>query len=133
MGKTAVVGAKDRATKRVSAKVVDGTDAETPQGFVPGQARPGASVHTDDHGAYRGMGGFRHEAVKHSVSGRSSYCAHVVPSAFMDPLPRGVGRANLFSTIILCWHVSRVKNERVLAGQPDFSQFSLCLESWREI
>ena len=68
VGKTAVVGAKDRATKRVSAKVVEGTDARTLQGFVRDRAAEGATVYTDDHGAYRGLGGFKHEAVKHSVS-----------------------------------------------------------------
>ena len=68
IGKAAVVGAKDRTTKRVSAKVVEGTDAKTLQGFVRGQAQPGATVYTDDHAAYRGLGGFRHESVKHSVS-----------------------------------------------------------------
>ena len=68
VGKTAVVGAKDRTTKRVSAKVVEGTDARTLQGFVHDHATPGATVYTDDHGAYRGLVGFEHEAVKHSVS-----------------------------------------------------------------
>ena len=38
VGKAAVVGAKDRTTKRVSAKVVEGTDARTLQGFVRGRA-----------------------------------------------------------------------------------------------
>ena len=52
VGKATVVGAKDRTTKRVSAKVVEGTDAATLQGFVRGQAQPGATVYTDDHTAY---------------------------------------------------------------------------------
>ena len=34
VGKSAVVGAKDRATNEVRAEVVEGTDAETLQGFV---------------------------------------------------------------------------------------------------
>ena len=68
VGKAAVVGAKDRTTKRVSAAVVEGTDRETLHGFVRDRAAEGATVYTDDATAYRGMGGYRHEAVKHSVS-----------------------------------------------------------------
>ena len=66
VGKTAVIGAKDRATNRVTARSVSATDAETLQGFVGEAAAPDAKVYTDDHGAYRGMP-YDHEAVRHSV------------------------------------------------------------------
>ncbi len=75
VGKTAVVGAKDRATNRVSAQVVDGTDAKTLQGFVGENAVTGATVYTDDHGGYQGMP-FEHETVKHSVSEYVNGMAH---------------------------------------------------------
>ena len=66
MGKAAVVGAKDRATGKVAAKVVDGTDKQTLQGFANEHAAPGAQLYTDDTSAYKGM--YRpHETVKHSV------------------------------------------------------------------
>ena len=64
--KTAVVGAKDRATKRVKAKVVRDTTKATLQGFVADTAAPGAQVYTDEAPAYVGMP-FPHESVKHSV------------------------------------------------------------------
>ena len=67
VGKAAVAGAKDRETNRVTARAVKGTDTATLQGFVRETAKPGASVYTDDAAAYRGMGGFRHEAVNHSA------------------------------------------------------------------
>lgn len=67
VGKAAVAGAKDRATNRVSARTVGGTDRAMLQGFVRGTAKPGASVYTDDAAAYRGMSGFRHEAVNPSA------------------------------------------------------------------
>lgn len=67
VGKTAVVGAKDRATNKVVAKVVKSTDRETLQGFVRDNAEPGASIYTDDFPSYRGMADFDHKAVKHSV------------------------------------------------------------------
>ena len=66
VGKAIVIGAKDRETNRVSATVVNGTDAKTLQGFVADHAAPSATVYTDDASAYKGMP-FEHEAVKHSV------------------------------------------------------------------
>ena len=53
--------------KRVSAAIVPATDTPTLQGFVRARAEAGAKVYTDDAAAYRGMTGFEHEAVKHSV------------------------------------------------------------------
>ena len=67
VGKTAVVGAKDRATKQVRAQVVETTDKPTLQGFVLEHAAPDATVYTDEASAYEGLPR-PHEAVKHSVS-----------------------------------------------------------------
>ena len=67
VGKTAVVGAKDRRTKRVAAKVVHATDQQTLQGFVEEHAAPGATVYTDDATAYESLR-FNHATVKHSLS-----------------------------------------------------------------
>lgn len=65
-GKTAIVGAKDRETNEVSARVVEDTDKPTLQGFVQEHAAPGATVYTDEARAYQGIP-FHHETVKHSV------------------------------------------------------------------
>ena len=46
VGKAVVVGAKDRATNSVSAKVVKETDAETLQGFVGDVAAKGDAPST---------------------------------------------------------------------------------------
>ena len=67
VGKTAVVGVKDRATKQVRAKVVVSTDKPTLQRFVYEHARPGATVYSDEAAVYEGMH-FHHETVRHSVS-----------------------------------------------------------------
>ena len=64
VGKTVVAGAKDRATKRVSAKVVETADKRTLHRFIADRAAPGAKVYTDDYAVYRGMP-FDHEAVRH--------------------------------------------------------------------
>ena len=64
--KAVVVGAKDRKTNKVKAKVVENTDAKTLQGFVIATALAGATVYTDDAAAYKGMP-FDHMSVRHSV------------------------------------------------------------------
>ena len=66
VGKTAVIGVKDRDSNQVSARTASATNRETLHGFVAGHTAPGATVYTDDNAAYRGMP-FRHEAVNHSA------------------------------------------------------------------
>ncbi len=66
VGKTSVVGAKDRATGQVSAAVVEATDAETLQGFVIERVAEDAAVYTDENRAYKGLPQ-KHETVNHSV------------------------------------------------------------------
>ena len=75
VGKTAVVGAKDRKTNKVRAKVVKATDANTLQKFVTDTAADGATVYTDDAAAYKGMP-FEHESVRHSVGEYVDGMAH---------------------------------------------------------
>ena len=67
VGKTAVVGVKDRSTRQVAAKVVERTDAATLQGFVIDHANPEATVYSDDSSAYESLP-FNHETVRHSLS-----------------------------------------------------------------
>ena len=75
VGKTAVVGAKDRKTKKVKAKVVENTDSNTLQQFVVESAADGATVYTDDAAAYKGMP-FDHMSVRHSVGEYVDGMAH---------------------------------------------------------
>ena len=75
IGKSAVVGAKDRATNEVRAEVVNGTDAKTLQGFVADHVAPGATVYTDEAAAYKGMP-FKHESVRHSTGEYVKEMAH---------------------------------------------------------
>ncbi len=68
VGKTAVIGAKDRDTNAVSATVIHMTDQRTFQDFVTERTERGATVYTDDHGGYNWLClDFEHESVKHSV------------------------------------------------------------------
>lgn len=65
VGKTAVVGMKDRATNQVVARVIPNTDADTLQGFVEEHRVPNAPVYTDGATAYDGLE--HRQAVHHSV------------------------------------------------------------------
>ena len=75
VGKAVVVGAKDRKTNKVKAKVVENTDAKTLQKFVVDSAADGATVYTDDAAAYKGMP-FDHASVRHSVGEYVDGMAH---------------------------------------------------------
>ncbi len=89
VGKTPVVGMKDRETNQVKAQVVERTDAATLQGFVVDNTDVHATVYTDEHAAYRGMGR-RHEAVKHSVGEYVRGMAHTNGvESFWSMLRRG--------------------------------------------
>ncbi|MYF39384.1 MAG: IS1595 family transposase [Rhodothermaceae bacterium] len=66
VGKTAVVGAKDRETNKVQAQVVEDTTAETLQTFVTDSTKETAQVYTDDSRSYTGLDR-PHEVVKHSA------------------------------------------------------------------
>ena len=68
VGKTAVVGAKDRASNAVRARVVQRTDAPHVAGFVAEHARIGARVHTDEAAVYRVLKPcYAHQSVNHSA------------------------------------------------------------------
>ena len=66
VGKMAVVGVKDRATRNVRVAVVPDTTGRTLRGFVTGNAVPEATVYTDGEPGYAGLDR-KHEAVRHSV------------------------------------------------------------------
>ena len=65
VGKTAVVGMKDRPTNLVSAQVVEDTTAETLQGFVRDRVETDVMVYTDSSSSYVSLN--NHESVKHSI------------------------------------------------------------------
>ena len=66
VGKTPVVGVKDRATNQVSTKVVQDTKKQTLQGFVEERTETDAQVYTDEAMAYVGIDR-PHSAVRHST------------------------------------------------------------------
>ena len=68
VGKSVVVGVKDRETNEIRARVVPSASAPVLQGFVREHAREGAVIYTDEASAYAGLGrDYSHAAVNHSV------------------------------------------------------------------
>ena len=66
VGKTAVMGVKDRATNQVIAHSVQSTDRMTVQSFVLDHTDTEAMVYSDDAAQYRGIPR-KHESIAHSV------------------------------------------------------------------
>ncbi len=88
VGKTAVVGIKDRETNKVRAKVTQYTTREALQGFVHEPSEIGSTVYTDDSTSYDGLD--NHESVKHSVSEYVKGQAHTNGvESFWSMLKRG--------------------------------------------
>ena len=64
-GKVAVIGARERKTKRVTARVINQTDEKTLHSFIETNVRKGTDVYTDGAYEYRGIK-YNHEWVNHS-------------------------------------------------------------------
>ena len=75
VGKTPVLGIKDRETNKVQVEVVESTDKATLQAFVEERTGWRATVYTDEARAYVGIPRI-HETVKHSAG---EYVRYEVP------------------------------------------------------
>ncbi len=69
VGKTPVIGVKDRATNQVHAQVVDKADSETMLAFLDKHVGANATIFTDGDRLYSVLGplGAEHESVAHSL------------------------------------------------------------------
>ena len=66
VGKTVVAGLRQRGTNQVTARVVQGTDRQSIQGFVVRHTTSDTTVYTDQASAYKGLPR-KHEVVAHSI------------------------------------------------------------------
>lgn len=66
VGKQAVIGMRKRKSGRIKVRPAAGTDATHLQSAVRPEVMPGATIYTDGHRTYRGMGEYSHEVVEHS-------------------------------------------------------------------
>ena len=67
VGKTAVLGAKNREQNQVKAKVIKNTKRHTLHGFIDENVEKGSTVYTDDFKSYEKLYGYEHGTVRHSV------------------------------------------------------------------
>ena len=91
VGKTAVVGAKDRETKKVAARPIPATSSPHTAGFVAEHTKIGATVYTDEAKAYHALKPwFKHSTVNHGHSEYVRGQAHVNGmESFWSLLKRG--------------------------------------------
>jgi transposase-like protein len=84
VGKTAVVGMRERGG-RTKAEVVSDTEAATLQSAIHRNVKAGSTLHTDEHGGYRGLGGiYQHETINHGAGEyvRDNVSTNDIESAF---------------------------------------------------
>ncbi len=67
VGKSIIVGIKNRDTNQIAVQVIKTADKETLHGFIHDHVKKGSVVYTDEALAYKGLDGYEHEAVNHSV------------------------------------------------------------------
>ena len=107
IGKTAVIGIKDRETNTVKATVIENTDRMTLSGFVTANVEPGTKVYTDEHSGYNWV--LNREVVRHGVKEYVREQAHTNGiESFWSMLKRGyVGTYHQMSVK----HLDRYVNE----------------------
>ena len=67
VGQTAVVGAKERDSKKIIAKPVPKTDSDTLQDIISYNVEESSTVYTDDAKAYASADEFEHKSVRHNI------------------------------------------------------------------
>ena len=66
-GKAAVLAIRERGRNRITAFPIPYTDKGTLQGAIKRNVAAGANLYTDEHLGYKGISGYNHSVVKHSV------------------------------------------------------------------
>ena len=96
VGKTPVLGMRERGG-RTKALVITVNDLPTIQGAIHQFCEVGSTLHTDEHGAYSGIGGlfFHHASVNHSAGEwrRGNITTNSIESVWVV-LKRGSNREN---------------------------------------
>lgn len=75
VGKQAVIGIRDQSGQ-VVAKPISDTRGPTLKGYIQKHVAPGSTVVTDDHYSYKGMAGYDHISVNHTIGGFVKDMAH---------------------------------------------------------
>ena len=67
VGKSVVVGVKERNSKKVKATVIENTERKTLHDFIEENVEEGSTVCTDDFKSYKNLRSYNHQFVKHSI------------------------------------------------------------------
>ena len=125
VGKTAVIGAKDRATNKVAAEAVPFIDKELALGFIGFAADKQATIFTDESPVYSSLK--NHEAVCHSVGEFVREQAHTNGlESFWALLKRGFyGQYHKMSAKHLNRYVQEFAGRHNIRGLDTLAQMSL--------
>ena len=89
-GKTIIIGAKDRATNKIKAKVISKTNRKTLHGFIVNVSTEDSTIYTDEARVYSGIANRNHETVNHTISSYVRDQAHTNGvESFWSMLKRG--------------------------------------------
>ena len=77
VGKTAVIGIKDRDGNQVKTEVIPNSKKAILQGFIHENVKPGSNVYTDNFKSYTNLQGYNHAVVKHSAGEYVNEMAHI--------------------------------------------------------
>ena len=124
VGKTTVIGAKERETKKVKAKVIHDTKRPTLHGFIDESIEPGSTVYTDDFKSYEKLVDFDHDSVKHSVGEYVKEQAHINGfESFWAMLKRAhKGTYHKMSKKHLGWYVQEFAGRHNIREQDTINQ-----------
>ena len=122
IGKTAVIGIKDRETNTVKAEVIEKPDRPTLSGFIAQNVEPGTKVYTDEHSGYNWVE--NREVVKHSVGEYVKEQAHTNGiESFWSMLKRGyIGTYHKMSVKHLGRYVSEFAGRHNMRGLDTLAQ-----------
>ncbi len=67
IGKSAVLGIKSRRSGRVKAFPISTANKRTLHDAIYANVAEGSTIYSDDYKGYKGLTGYKHESVKHSV------------------------------------------------------------------
>ena len=131
VGKTAVAGVKDRNTNKVSAKVIENTDAKTLHTFISDNVESGSTVYTDEARSYRGMTDFQHKSVKHSIGEYVNEKAHTNGiESFWAMLKRGYhGVYHHMSPKHLNRYINEFAGRQNMRPKDTIEQMALCVDN----
>lgn len=130
VGKIVLVGAHDRKRK-VKTVVVSSANRKELHEFILGNVNPGSTIYTDELASYKGLSGFEHVSVSHSVGEYVRGKAHINGmESFWSMLKRGyIGVFHHFSAKHLHRYVAEFSTRWNMIGYNEDRRLDMMLRS----